>query len=73
MIYASLVAQLTEEAAKHLESSGVDVKEYDELLADVKSLAASGSRILMDPAKVFAFGATLCCLCCPPRKSPRRS
>ncbi|GIL92401.1 hypothetical protein Vretimale_6469 [Volvox reticuliferus] len=38
--------------AEHLAASGVQVKPYDGLLADVADIAESGGRLWMDPARV---------------------
>lgn len=43
---------MTAEAAAHLEEAGVAVKPYAALLGDVRALAAAGTRIWADPAKV---------------------
>ncbi len=55
--------QITEEAAAHLKEAGVGCKQYEDLLEEVKALAASGSRIVMDPAKVRP---SACSLLAPP-------
>ena len=36
----------------HLKEAGVDVKDYEAMLDDVRALAASGSTICIDPHKV---------------------
>jgi len=44
--------KLTPEAEQHLRESEVEVKAYEQLLEDIKVLAAGGGKIAMDPAKV---------------------
>lgn len=44
--------KLSLEAAAHLKESEVEVKAYETLVDDVKALASSGAKIVMDPAKV---------------------
>jgi hypothetical protein len=39
-------------AAAHLAEAGVEVKEYGALLGDVRSMAAAGTKLWMDPARV---------------------
>ncbi len=60
-----VVLQVTAEAAAHLEEAGVTVKPYNALLADVRSLAAAGTKIWADPAKV-------CSRLSPPGKHVRK-
>ncbi|KAK9789963.1 hypothetical protein WJX73_006444 [Symbiochloris irregularis] len=45
-------SKVTPEVQAHLEEAGVEIKPYDALLSDVKSLAAAGKRIWTDPDKV---------------------
>lgn len=48
------------EVAAHLQEAGVGVRPYGDVLADVKALAAGGTRIWMDPSRVgllFRAGA----------------
>ena len=44
--------QVTPEVDAHLKEAGVDVKDYDVMLDDVRALAASGLTICIDPNKV---------------------
>ena len=48
------LTKVTPEAAAHLEEAGVAVKPYAALLRDVRALAATGTKIWADPAKVCA-------------------
>ncbi|KAL0020575.1 hypothetical protein WJX77_005157 [Trebouxia sp. C0004] len=41
-----------EEVAKHLKDSGVQVKEYNALLGDIKTLAEAHTKLWADPTKV---------------------
>ncbi|GIL68768.1 hypothetical protein Vafri_22006 [Volvox africanus] len=50
-LYVDL-AKVVPAVAEHLAASGVQVKPYDGLLADVAAIAASGGRLWMDPARV---------------------
>ena len=52
---------MTAEAAAHLEEAGVAVKPYAALLGDVRALAAAGTRIWADPAKVLPKRRQGCC------------
>ena len=52
---------MTAEAAAHLEEAGVAVKPYAALLGDVRALAAAGTRIWADPAKVLPGRHEGCC------------
>ncbi|GLI66862.1 hypothetical protein VaNZ11_010849 [Volvox africanus] len=45
-------AKVVPPVAEHLAASGVHVKPYDGLLADVAAIATSGGRLWMDPARV---------------------
>ncbi|PSC69930.1 putative Xaa-Pro aminopeptidase P [Micractinium conductrix] len=50
-LYVDL-AKVTPEAAAHLAEAGVATKEYSALLGDVKAMAAAGTKLWMDPARV---------------------
>ena len=56
-------AQVTPEVGAHLKEAGVDVKDYDAMLDDVRALAASGSSTCIDPNKVRMMvpGASMVC------------
>ena len=41
------------EVSKHLADAGVEVKPYTALLADIKTLAATNTKLWTDPAKVM--------------------
>ena len=43
---------MTPEVGAHLKEAGVDVKDYDAMLDDVRALAAAGLSICIDPNKV---------------------
>lgn len=44
--------KVTPEVAAHLSEAGVAVKEYGQLLGDVRGMAGEGTRMWMDPSKV---------------------
>ena len=44
--------QVGSEVGTHLKGSGVEVKDYTALLADIKTLASSHTKLWADPAKV---------------------
>ena len=46
------LVQVTPDVQAHLDDAGVEIKQYDALLPDVKGLAASGKRVWTDPDKV---------------------
>ena len=43
---------MSEEIAAHLEEAGVAVKPYSAVAEDIKAIAAAGTKLWMDPAKV---------------------
>ena len=51
-IHPSRYLQVSDEAAAHLKEAGVTVKPYAAVAEDIKTLAASGTKLWMDPAKV---------------------
>lgn len=40
--------------AAHLKDAGVEIKGYEVMSGDVKSLAAAGTKLWLDPTKVTA-------------------
>ncbi|KAL4428500.1 hypothetical protein ABPG75_002589 [Micractinium tetrahymenae] len=44
--------KVTPEVAAHLQEAGVEVKPYASLMSDVKAMAAAGTTLWMDPARV---------------------
>jgi len=46
------MVQISEEVAAHLKEAGVEVKGYEDVAEDVKSVAVSGTKLWMDPSKV---------------------
>ena len=47
--------QVSEEVAAHLEAAGVSVKDYGAATEDVKALAATGTKLWIDPAKACYY------------------
>ncbi len=43
--------QVGEEVAEHLKGSGVEVKDYDALLGDIKTLGQAHTKLWADPTK----------------------
>ena len=50
-----LILQVGEEVAKHLKESGVEVKDYNALLGDIKTLAQSHTKLWADPTKASSY------------------
>ncbi len=47
--------QVGEEVAKHLKESGVEVKDYNALLGDIKTLAQTHTKLWADPTKASLY------------------
>lgn len=59
------IVQVSDEVAAHLKEAAVAVKPYTAVAEDIKTLAASGKKLWMDPAKVrnFFLSARFVSLC----------
>lgn len=56
-------AKVTPEVAAHLAGAGVEVKPYADLFSDARAMAAAGTKLWMDPARVGGsqgWGAVRC-------------
>ena len=51
--------QVGSEVGTHLKESGVEVKDYTALLADIKTLASSHTKLWADPAKVCSSSSCI--------------
>jgi len=47
--------QVGEEVATHLKDSGVNVKDYNALLGDIKTLAQAHTKLWADPTKASSY------------------
>lgn len=49
------ILQVGEEVAEHLKESGVEVKDYNALLGDIKTLAQTHTKLWADPTKASSY------------------